>query len=231
MQASLQSRPDSLAVAPPQSFGLPLPLPLAPDTEQLLPALSAEGLISRESAERARVLIREAGLTPLPALLRLNAVAELPLYRFVAARLGIALVGDTASVDAVQLSHAGETGAEVLDLSAAWLAMKGVLVYQEGGAWIAAFKEPPPEEVRAVLLRKATAVAGGFQWRLLLPSLHEQVLRSARPDESRTLVGNDDLRALRELAEEGPTIELVNTVLSQAVTRRASDLHFEPEEF
>jgi general secretion pathway protein E len=40
-----------------------------------------------------------------------------------------------------------------------------------------------------------------------------------------------DVMHLRELAEEGPIIELVNTVLSQAVTRRASDIHVEPGEY
>lgn len=34
-----------------------------------------------------------------------------------------------------------------------------------------------------------------------------------------------------ELAEEGPIVELVNGLLSQAVTRRASDIHIEPGEY
>lgn len=208
-----------------------IPLPRAPEPAPFLHSLVEEGLISKESADRALLLIREAGLTSLSALLRLNAVAELPLYRSVAARLGLSLVGEGEVWDSIRLSSASDAGAELLQLSPSWLAMKGLLVFQEAGAWVAAFKEPPPEEVRAVLLRKALAQPAGIEWRLLLPSLHEQVLRSVRQTESSTLVGSDDLRALRELAEEGPTIELVNTVLSQAVTRRASDLHFEPEEF
>jgi len=207
------------------------PLPRAPEPAPFLQSLAEEGLISKESADRALLLIREAGLTSLSALLRLNAVSELPLYRSVASRLGLSLVGEGEVWDSIRLSSASDVGADLLQLSPSWLAMKGVLVFQEAGAWVAAFKEPPPEEVRAVLLRKALAQVGGIEWRLLLPSLHEQVLRSVRQTESSTLVGSDDLRALRELAEEGPTIELVNTVLSQAVTRRASDLHFEPEEF
>ncbi len=206
------------------------PLPKAPDASELLQALNEAGLISKESADRAGVLIREAGLTPLPALLRLNAIAELPLYRFLAAQMDMRLLGDGADADPATLQAAGEIGADAMQLAPAWLAMKGVLVYQDSGAWVVAFKEPPAEEVRAVMGRKACAVPGGCQWRLMLPSLHEQILRSARPMDGGTLVGGDDLRALRELAEEGPTIELVNSVLSQAVTRRASDLHFEPEE-
>jgi len=41
--------------------------------------------------------------------------------------------------------------------------------------------------------------------------------------------GSLDLQHLRELAEEGPVIELVNSAMSRAVTLRASDLHLEPD--
>lgn len=47
-------------------------------------------------------------------------------------------------------------------------------------------------------------------------------------DTSTTTIG--DVAHLRELAEEGPIVELVNGLLSQAVTRRASDIHVEPGE-
>lgn len=40
----------------------------------------------------------------------------------------------------------------------------------------------------------------------------------------------NNLTHLRELAEEGPIVELVNSLLSQSVTRRASDIHVEPGE-
>ncbi|WP_051303023.1 GspE/PulE family protein [Comamonas composti] len=41
---------------------------------------------------------------------------------------------------------------------------------------------------------------------------------------------SSNLAHLRELAEEGPIVELVNNLLSQSVTRRASDIHIEPGE-
>lgn len=47
-------------------------------------------------------------------------------------------------------------------------------------------------------------------------------------DTATTAIG--DVAHLRELAEEGPIVELVNSLLSQAVTRRASDIHVEPGE-
>ncbi|OHE81902.1 MAG: type II secretion system protein [Lysobacterales bacterium GWF1_69_6] len=47
---------------------------------------------------------------------------------------------------------------------------------------------------------------------------------ASRSDES------GDVRQLRELAEEAPTVELVNNLMAQAVEQRASDIHIEPEE-
>src|SRR5690606_4571836 len=42
--------------------------------------------------------------------------------------------------------------------------------------------------------------------------------------------GGDDVRHLRELAEEAPVVELVNNLMAQAVEQRASDIHLEPGE-
>ena len=39
-----------------------------------------------------------------------------------------------------------------------------------------------------------------------------------------------DVRQLRELAEEAPVVELVNNLMSMALEERASDIHIEPEE-
>ncbi|GAB5455979.1 MAG: GspE/PulE family protein [Henriciella sp.] len=44
------------------------------------------------------------------------------------------------------------------------------------------------------------------------------------------LAGDSDLARLRELAEEAPTIDLVNQIFAAAIKRRASDIHLEPYE-
>ena len=44
------------------------------------------------------------------------------------------------------------------------------------------------------------------------------------------LFSGDDAKALREMAEEAPVIELVNNLLSSAVDLGASDIHVEPTE-
>ena len=42
--------------------------------------------------------------------------------------------------------------------------------------------------------------------------------------------GEGDIKALKELAEEAPVVELVSNVIAQAVEADASDIHFEPAE-
>ncbi len=198
------------------------------DAQALLERLLAQQLLDERSAAAAPALMAQSGISVLAALLRLNAVAELPLYQAAAEQLGFALMDALTPGEAA----AREAAARSLGLSSAWLSSKGVSVRAAGETWEVAFKDAPGAELRELFGRKARqAGAGRFSWALMLPSVYEQLQREAQSDQQATSLGsNDDLRALRELAEEGPTIELVNTVLSRGVTLRASDLHFEPHE-
>jgi general secretion pathway protein E len=51
---------------------------------------------------------------------------------------------------------------------------------------------------------------------------------SLNAEQGKQIASTGDLAHLRELAEEGPIVELVNGLISQAVTKRASDIHIEP---
>ncbi len=121
------------------------------------------------------------------------------------------------------------TAVETLRLSPDWLALKGLIVAQRENILLVAFREQINSEAFALLERRAAAIAMPLQLAVITPTLAERVFSTQRQIDPISV--GDDLRVLRELAEEGPTIELVNSLLSQAVTRRASDIHFEPEEF
>ncbi len=54
------------------------------------------------------------------------------------------------------------------------------------------------------------------------------LLSKATTDES--FGDTDDVNLLRELAEGAPVVEFVNNMFSQAIDKRASDVHVEPEE-
>lgn len=187
------------------------------------------GVVTADAARRALTLSSELQVPVVSGLLRLNAVAETPLYQAYAEHLGIPVLRDERLSPAA-LATASSQGAADLGLSREWLALKACLVFQQGDRWCVACREAPRPEVASIILRKAQTLGVPFDWALVPPSVYDAVMRAQRAAGPATVVGNDDLRALRELAEEGPTIELVNAFLSQAVTQRASDVHIEPEE-
>lgn len=202
--------------------------PTFPSASELLERLHADGLIGRDAADQALSLVREAGLHPTTALLRLNAIAELPLYRHYAGQLGLPLLQQETD-EAVLLAPQLLAAAEQLALSTDWLALKGLIVLHRADGLLLAFREYIGGEALALLKRRADGVGLALSLAVLTPTLADRVFSTQRQIDP--VAANDDLRMLRELAEEGPTIELVNSLLSQAVTQRASDIHFEPEEF
>jgi general secretion pathway protein E len=208
-----------------------LPRLSVPDPEALLRALSERGVVAPDAAQRALSLHREAGVHPLPGLLRLNAVAEAPLYAAMAALTDLPLLGDDE--DAGTLGPRAAAATQRLGLTAAWLKLKHLLVYEHAGQWLVGFKEPPSDEAIALLARRLAARGVAGRWCVIAPSRYERALAAMAAGAAATapLAMDTDLRTLRELAEEGPTIELVNGILSQGVTARASDIHFEAEEF
>jgi general secretion pathway protein E len=203
----------------------------SPDRSQaaFLAALVASGLVSQESADRAGVLSRDMGVHVLTGLLRLNAIAEQALYRFHAQWLGWPLL-EVGGAQLDELKLAVDALPKRLHLSTAWCERRGVLVYEREGGWWVAVREALTPQVVELLNRKAALHQTHFQPALITPTLYDTLRpRAVAPGELDT--GASDLKTLRELAEEGPTIELVNTILSQAVTQRASDIHIEPGEF
>lgn len=190
----------------------------------------SEGLITAEAAQAAARLSQQMRVPVIAGLLRINAVAESALYAAYGEQLGLPVLTE-ARWPAGQLSASAAGAAADWGLSASWLQQKACVVFPDGGQWCVACREAPQADVVAVLQRKAERLNRSLVWALVPPSLFDQVQRlaagAAKPVAG---VATDDLRALRELAEEGPTIELVNSFMSQAVSRRASDVHIEPDE-
>lgn len=200
-----------------------------PSGLDLLTALERDEKISREASERAAGLLTQLGIAPVAGLLRLNAIAELPLYRYYAQWLGVPLI-DASPDELPSLKRSAEDLARRLDIAPAWAQLKGfVLLERQDGHWLAV-RDAMDSQVRAVVERKAATHGLQFADAVVTPTLFEELrARHAVADEA--VATGDDLKSLRELAEEGPTIELVNGILSQAVTQRASDVHIEPGEY
>jgi general secretion pathway protein E len=95
------------------------------------------------------------------------------------------------------------------------------------GALICCAVHPLDPELRSFLEQYT---ADNIEWRLA-----PRVLVSAAIDDldnvsALDFVGSSDTARLRELAEEAPVIDFVNTVFAEALQRRASDIHVEPFE-
>ncbi|MBB5204482.1 general secretion pathway protein E [Inhella inkyongensis] len=195
----------------------------------LLLALLEQGLIDERTKQAAVTLSENSHLPVATALLRLNALAELPLYSAMGALLDWPLMRseETEGLDGFSLQKA----ASDLGLNPHWLRAKGVWIFRGSQGYLVAFRDAPASEVCELFNRLISRPSPPLlNWRLILPSAYERLSNFADEEANAQVGPIDDLQALRELAEEGPTIELVNGTLSKAVTQRASDLHFEPEE-
>ena len=200
------------------------------DQKAFIDQLVSMNLISAESAQRALALAKETGVHVVAGLLRLNAIAEAPLYAAFSQHCGVRLLGED-QLDLDQLARRAREGAAALGMSSSWLTLKGAMIFSDDSHWWVGFREEPAPEVVALIERKSLALNASFEWALIPPSLYERVASVRQVTDQAQFSGGNDLRALRELAEEGPTIELVNAILSQAVTRRSSDVHIEPAEY
>ncbi|MFG5407002.1 GspE/PulE family protein [Piscinibacter sakaiensis] len=132
--------------------------------------------------------------------------------------------------DQAAIRRSAESRLDAMHLAAAWAEAKGFAVFEHAGAHHLAMRDLLDPQVRGVVDRKAAGLGWTLQPVLVTPSQFEALRASGAATANGTEVGSD-IKTLRELAEEGPTIELVNGILSKAVTQRASDIHIEPTEF
>ena len=185
--------------------------------------LLARGAIRPVDLERALELQLGMGGRLGSLLVRIGALSEEQLLDALSEQSGIAIVGRD-----VALPVAGEWTQPEGFPSQDWMLDQQILLWEDadGQVWCAS-RDPlapalqetlsylfPEREVRPALV--ATQVL-------------ERTLDGLR-QSGRESFGSDDVRHLRELAEEAPVVELVNSLLAQAVEQRASDIHLEPGE-
>jgi general secretion pathway protein E len=194
--------------------------------------LASNGIVPAATLDNARLLQREQ-FTPLPALLvRLGALSEEVLYQQMALYSGMPLLTDDELHVAQSVFHATLVKWGLLP---AWCQSQGLILWQgeetpeSGPVTHCAAKEALAANVQEVLRLKLPA-GTRLEHALVRPSSFDAFYAALERREPKTAMSGDVMH-LRELAEEGPIIELVNTMLSQAVTRRASDIHVEPGEY
>lgn len=188
---------------------------------QLGSLLVEKGLISPGDLEQAEAARAMHGGRLAATLVRLGAVGEDVVVTHLSALLRAPLLAATEQPP----QEAIRAAMLEFGLAPGWLAARQTALWrgEDGGLRLASAQLDDLEIQEAAeqwgVPRDQRFLASSEQLDALLRSLAGSEAIASQPS-----------RRLRELAEQAPIIDLVNTILQEAVQQRASDVHFEPFE-
>lgn len=174
-------------------------------------------------------------------LVRLGALSESQLLDVLSEQLGLGIL---APEDAPTPEQVSAFLAE-LRSPLSWWAEREAVAWRFGGdpetgagAHIFCAAVQPMDPLLVERIDQSLAIAGVSEPIIFLlsqRSLIEALTHDLQTGHSPALdggmgAGGADAARLRELAQEAPTIDFVNSVFAEALTRRASDVHVEPYE-
>ena len=202
------------------------PLPVVALAPELLgQMLIARGAIGPADLERALELQGSVGGRLGSLLMRTGALSEEQLLVALSEQLALPLAGRDVVLPEVEAWVVPGNDPVSVD----WMQDQEVLLWQdsEGQLWCAS-RDPldPALQETLAYLYPGQPVQCALAPNQLMESTLDKLARGLLPSGS----SGDDVRHLRELAEEAPVVELVNSLLAQAVEQRASDIHLEPDE-
>lgn len=182
-------------------------------------------LIKPAELDRALASQKLAGVRLGKMLVRAGALSEDSLLPVLAEHLGMTLLSEgELQAQALNIQRTVDS----MGMPRTWFAERGLAVFESAdGVLHCAARDPNDAFVQEVMAAKAAGLT--LQWHLIRSRDQEwlaSVLQLADGASGQT----DDVAHLRELAEEAPVIDLVNTVFAQAADENASDIHIEPEE-
>jgi general secretion pathway protein E len=189
--------------------------------------LIARGLISQEDLERALEIQRERGEKIGKILVDLG---------FVALRDVLAALSEQLSIPLVTVDGPPPAIPEAEGLSARFLRQcRAIPVGLEGSTLRLAMADPLDFETIAAVrsftgLTVEPLLAAEPE---ILDAIDKHYGESEKLEpsgEEGSGLAAEDLEHLRDMASEAPVIRLVNTMIAQAVEKRASDIHIEPFE-
>lgn len=195
-------------------------------------ALLLRGLITERDFEDAQSAQRQIGGNLGLTLVRLGALAETDLHRVMAELWGLRQLGVDDLPDAERVRAACARVRVAPD----WLRAREAVI------WFAGEAEDGSEHL-CIAARNPLDLAlqeASEQWsaepaQFFLTSQQaladlNAALDQTRVAEAEAATAGKDAKRLRELAEEAPVIDFVNAMFSEAIARRASDIHIEPFE-
>jgi general secretion pathway protein E len=193
-----------------------------PAAERLGDLLLARGAVRPADLERALELQAAVGGRLGQLLVRTGAISEEQLLDVLSEQLGLPVLGRDVAAPTDRAALGGPGGTLPPD----WMLDQQVLAWMDGETLYHASRDPLAPGLREAL--EYAAPPGTRLQPVLAPA---QALEHAFEALAQRGPGaGDDVRHLRELAEEAPVVELVNGLISQAVEQRASDIHLEPGE-
>ena len=201
---------------------------VADKSDTFIAFLQQAGLIDVQGAKQLKALTVTKGDSAFAIASRMGMVPEQPLLNALAAYTGWELLSKESL--AALAPSIGEALRQ-LQLQLPWCQQHGILLWITEGALVCCTSDLLSRPVSELLNIKARQLSLPLSMRCGRALDIEASLSSTTSQNERQPVNSGDLSHLRELAEEGPIVELVNSLLSQAVTRRASDIHIEPGEF
>jgi general secretion pathway protein E len=184
--------------------------------------------IEREDLDRALEIQKERGDKLGKILVDLG---------FIAMRDVLAALSEQLAVPLAALDEAPPTSPEIQGLSARFMRQCRFLpVSVDDSAVTIAMADPLDfETISAVRsfcgLKVKTALAGEQEIIDAIDRYYgESEKEQAFGAEGESVEAGENLEHLRDMASEAPVIRLVNTMIAQAIEKRASDIHIEPFE-
>jgi type IV pilus assembly protein PilB len=203
--------------------------------ERITALLIKEGIVTRELVERAQRDAKQNGTTVTLALIRTGAIDEVELTKIIAR---------TYKMPAVDLSKF-EVDQKILRLVPADLAQKHTILplKREGRTLTVAVADPTDlgilEDLKFVTRYDIFPVLGGESTlRSVIDKQYDQgeaamdsLLKDIAAEGDIEVLENDeeamDAAALAAAVDDAPVVKLINAILTDAVKRGASDIHFE----
>ena len=189
--------------------------------------LVKNGLVSPADLNSGLEIQRTVGGRLGMILVRLGALSEADLLRYLSQQLGLAVQTreEMPSPDQVKVLI------DNTQTQASWWADQEAVAWWAdlaGDLLVCAAVDPLNPLLRSVI-DQTTAIR--VEWRLCPRSLISAAIDDLdHPQYSNRGSASTDAAQLREMAEEAPVIDFVNAVFAESLQRRASDIHVEPFE-
>lgn len=188
----------------------------------IIQSLLAGGLVTQSDLDEAEALSTHGGGTLISALIRLGVIGDETLAELVAQSMGLPLLDRPPTPDQV-LSAQDE-----LRFSASWLNQHEVAIWRDATQSLCIAYASGDNRVITEAIE---------QWQITPNRRYVIAHRGLRAllSDVADLSDSTQMRSrsgtatnLAELAEDAPAIEFINAMFSEAIARRASDIHIEP---